>query len=73
MSDKSGNVERRSRITLWAYAPEDGNPRFFLPLPNGELKEISREEAKQVKGRWLGRNPIDPDENEDPEPQQEQG
>ena len=73
MSDKSGNVERRSRINLWAYCPPDGNPRFFLPLPNGELKEISREEAKQVKGRWSGRNPIDPDENEDPEPQQEQG
>ena len=65
MSDEPG------RITLWSYTPKDGNPRFFLPLPNGELKEISREEAKQVPGRWMGRNRTIIEPEEDPEPEEE--
>ena len=60
-----------SRITLWAYKPEGEPPRYFVPLPNGKLKEISREEAKQVKGRWLGRNPTIK-EPEYPETEQEE-
>ena len=56
MSDKPG------RITAWSVTSEEGETKYYLPMPDGELKEISREEANQLPGRWL---------NGDPEPEKE--
>ena len=58
-----------SRITAWSVTSDDGVTKYYLPLPDGELKEISREEAMQQPGQWLGRNPTIREPEEDPEPE----
>ena len=52
-----------SRITAWSVTSEEGETKYYIPMPDGELKEISREEVEQLPGRWL---------NGDPEPEKEE-
>ena len=52
-----------ANITVWSTTSDDGETKYYLPMPDGELKEITREEAEQQSGKWL---------NGDPEPEKEQ-
>ena len=51
-----------SRITAWSVTSEEGETKYYIPMPDGELKEITRKQVEKLPGKWL---------NGDPEPEKE--